>query len=1188
MQITKNVDLPEEILKAQKLNKLVIFAGAGISMGSPSNLPSFERLAIKIAGGALEYKKNEPIDGFLGRLNQKGVQVHYLANKILSDPISKPTPLHYSILSIFNKAENIKIVTTNQDRHFTTVAKESYGDRAELYFSPALPLGRDFAGIVYLHGSVDKGYNKFVLTDSDFGRAYLTEGWATRFLNDVFTNYTVLFIGYSHNDPIMRYLARGLFLKSSRFVFSSSKQEESWQFLGITSIHYPLAKTENRYKYLVDAVARWSTISRADLFEHERMIKKIAESIPPVDKVSVSYIENALVDVERVRIFIKYARKVEWLDWLENRKLLNSFFEVNTQLDQIAELLVHWLVDNFIIEHSYKIIALVQRHGQKINQYIWQLIAHQFSNKNLDIPHDIRSKWITILLSIAPSDDFFNSLDLILRNCQYPIDSEIAILLFEYLTRPRIKLQIPYSSDRVNAEINYEGDAHDLDKSWAEFFKPNLAFFAERLVPIITNHLTQAHLLLITIGVTTETWDALSHNRSAIEFNIQDKYQKEIKSLIDAARDIIEWLVQNNHAKALILIEDWSKSNVVLLKRLAIYGISESPTLSSDNKILWLLNKEDWLYSLFMKHEVFQLLKKTYSLASNFVKRQLLERVIEGTRDTIMRERLDADTLKYEIFSRLHWLYESAPDCPLAKQYYEEFQEINSQFSPSEHPDFNSYISLGWRGVQSPVTFEELLDKNPSEEINWFLTYQGDSFRGPDRIGLMIEINKAITHNFEWGIKLASALCCEKVWDSDIWEHIFGGWTNCVLSEENWRDLLQFLTIRPDVYLKNSNSIAEILQNGIEKEQNGIPVSCLESADKLAEILFATCAEGLPTETHDSTIKWIEKSINHPGGKLVLFWISLLSKQTINSSNILPEKFKKIFASILTGDSYTDQMGRVILASQLLYLFSLDSEWTRANILHLWDLSKDTLIATQTWHGYISWGQWNEALLPEILPYLKKAFSKLNKQLAPVYENFCDFLASIAIYSSINPLKDGWIKIFLNKVESKIRDRFAFFIRNQLESLNNEESIKSVWNMWMCEYWSERITGVPVSLSNEEIHEMIYWVIPLEPVFEEVVEKICCITFLNFDDSHLFYKLNEGDYSEKYPLALTRLLSHLLMFTEGQFYYSEEVSAMIKKLAKTSVPKKELLEIIERLVRLGYTDALELKSVVLNNANRSL
>ena len=51
-----------------------------------------------------------------------------------------------------------------------------------------------------------------VLTAKDFGRAYLTEsgGWARRFLVDLFANYTVLFVGYSHSDAIMTYLTPSL------------------------------------------------------------------------------------------------------------------------------------------------------------------------------------------------------------------------------------------------------------------------------------------------------------------------------------------------------------------------------------------------------------------------------------------------------------------------------------------------------------------------------------------------------------------------------------------------------------------------------------------------------------------------------------------------------------------------------------------------------------------------------------------------------------------------------------------------------------------------------------------------------------------------------------------------------------------------------------------------------------------
>jgi hypothetical protein len=42
MWINRDVDLPQALVAAQREGRLVIFAGAGVSMGPPANLPSFE------------------------------------------------------------------------------------------------------------------------------------------------------------------------------------------------------------------------------------------------------------------------------------------------------------------------------------------------------------------------------------------------------------------------------------------------------------------------------------------------------------------------------------------------------------------------------------------------------------------------------------------------------------------------------------------------------------------------------------------------------------------------------------------------------------------------------------------------------------------------------------------------------------------------------------------------------------------------------------------------------------------------------------------------------------------------------------------------------------------------------------------------------------------------------------------
>jgi len=69
-----SIDLPDELVAAQEQGRLVIFAGAGVSMGAPSNLPSFKQLTERIAENT-GYDPTEPYDVFLGTLADASVNV---------------------------------------------------------------------------------------------------------------------------------------------------------------------------------------------------------------------------------------------------------------------------------------------------------------------------------------------------------------------------------------------------------------------------------------------------------------------------------------------------------------------------------------------------------------------------------------------------------------------------------------------------------------------------------------------------------------------------------------------------------------------------------------------------------------------------------------------------------------------------------------------------------------------------------------------------------------------------------------------------------------------------------------------------------------------------------------------------------------------------------------------------------
>ena len=76
------IDFPKTLLDALSNDALVIFAGAGVSMGEPANLPNFMDLAEAIAEGTGEtLKDNGPADQFLGRLKHEGLKVHELCRR---------------------------------------------------------------------------------------------------------------------------------------------------------------------------------------------------------------------------------------------------------------------------------------------------------------------------------------------------------------------------------------------------------------------------------------------------------------------------------------------------------------------------------------------------------------------------------------------------------------------------------------------------------------------------------------------------------------------------------------------------------------------------------------------------------------------------------------------------------------------------------------------------------------------------------------------------------------------------------------------------------------------------------------------------------------------------------------------------------------------------------------------------
>ena len=1179
------VDFSEPLISAQQQGSLVIFAGAGVSMGPPSNYPSFEGLADEIARWAGKKRpKGDPLEHFLGRLE---VNVHGKVVKLLSSPDSKPKTLHSDLLKLFGKQDRVRVVTTNFDSHFETAAEEIFGRQPEKFIAPALPLGDDFTGIVYLHGSVTADPKRLVLTDQDFGRAYLTKGWATRFLLEMFSKYTVLFVGYSHDDTVMHYLSRGLPPENTKPRFALVRADDElneWRYRGIEPLPYMFEGNDD-YSQLGPAVSGWVEWVNRGALDTEQRIKSLVSGPPPLDEESNDILKWAVGDPVAVRFFARHAKSLEWLFWASEQKFLEPLFS-QVHLSDNARELALWVAENYVVQQADATLIVLERFGKALNPWFGYEIARRLAYSEPRPEGGIISKWVPILLQNKSFGDRFEFTEILKRALDQG-EYAAVIQLFEYLTRPNLKIKKGISWDRdesekgqkVDAELDFYGNHDLLSEVWGKNIKPILAELASRLWPVVVQSLNHAYQLSNSWGNAESTWDPLSWHRSAIEPHDQDQYPDTEDVLIDAARDCLEWALQNAPQVGHAWAESLSVMKPILLRRLAVHGVSFSPDLTANDKISWLLDR-DFLFTSGLRHEVFQLLRGAYPGISSSVKEVLLKTITRKIDAFPEEGEEDRGRKEHKKFNLFFWLSQADPTCQDVAKQLALIKESYPDFSPGEFPDLDHWSSGGtWAGPRSPVSVEDLLKKRPTEWLEFFMTFEGERFEGPDRNSLLQIIGEAVQQDFVWGEEFAGLLITRADPTSDLWESVIRGWKGANLSPEQWDYVLATLD-NEGLAQKHSHYLSDLLKGGAEKEEAGIPIRLLGKADSLAQKIWVTLQGERDEEPND----WLGRALNHPGGNLALFWLHAISrtrKETEEKEKSLPQPYRERFAAIISGSNEASALGRVILTSQLGFLFAVDQDWATANIVPLLDWEQDIQQARQAWDGWLSWGRLSEPLLRELIPLFRKSFPHLSSELQKERDRFVEWVVVISIFWMDDPLKNDWVTDFLQTVEDQDRVNFASQIGNRLISM--EMGIKKgLWDRWLKRYWEGRNQGVPVPLSNGEIKEMVEWAGELEPVFPEVVEVVCEGRVPQFEHTSLFWRLEkkESNISNRYPGDLARLLVHLTTGVQMPRYFCATLEKLTDQIITAAAPAPLLLQLCDNLAAIGCVNAGELQQKV--------
>lgn len=301
-------DIPERLLQLHEDGRVVFFCGAGVSY--PARLPGFAGLvdklyqALSVSPNAVQQAaiKVGQFDTAIGLLEADVVggreSVRRAMAEILTPDLTAPnaTTTHEALLTLGqNREGRTRLITTNFDRLFEQVIKLQ-SRSLPTYQAPLLPVPKArWDGLVYLHGLLSGAptageLDRLVISSGDFGLAYLTERWAARFVSELFRGYTVCFVGYSINDPVLRYmmdaLAADRLLGESppeMFAFGSySKGRETeraneWKAKNVTPILY---REHRHHAYLHKTLHAWAATYRDGVRGKERIVVECAISRP--------------------------------------------------------------------------------------------------------------------------------------------------------------------------------------------------------------------------------------------------------------------------------------------------------------------------------------------------------------------------------------------------------------------------------------------------------------------------------------------------------------------------------------------------------------------------------------------------------------------------------------------------------------------------------------------------------------------------------------------------------------------------------------------------------------------------------------------------------------------------------------------------------------------------------------------
>lgn len=1164
-------NIPFKLMNELDDGRVVFFCGAGISMAS--GLPGFDGLVEYIYDQTGERKTDleqelinskqydKALGQLEGRLNEgrlRQVVIERLSQKAKRGSIE----IHKSLLSLSQTSEGLRLITTNFDNRF-----ESAGARnVQIDAAPKLPVPKahNWHSLTYLHGRITSGSkgNDLVLTGADFGRAYLTERWAARFISELFREFTVVFVGYSLNDPVMSYMVDALAAERKKgvrynvaYAFGSyddtaeqQKTETAWRGKSVVPILYH-APAKN-HALLNKTLAEWARI-RKDPF-HARAqiavdgIRTLPSGVndPIAERVTWALRDptaaQALANAPPITKEDECPKLAAWLDIFSQCGLLSTpaldkdgklhppvqavgiwrTTRMPPDLDRVGRFLCDWMAKHL---HVPQVLGWVIKRGGHLHPNLQMEIHRSLSEEKPPVEIDPRLRLLWSILLETPIDDDTRDIWIEgrlarasdearhLDEKRYIYSHLIASLRPLLLVRPGasplhafrrfVDTDAPSLTPLEECgHIALVVDAGRYERLGDIVGKSDLlADYAQE----ITSYLEQA---LCWLDLDEEGFRHARFYRPDIAVD-KKSHRNTWTILITLARDAYLALARQDAAKAALLLQRWSALENDLFKRLTLYAVTEDPQADILVALRLLLAPGySYLWTIDPNKELLRFLREASPRLTPEQQAALIAAIMAGPQD-IPENRLaywdDEGRRRHQIALRLVNLHRAGiqlDETVLAIAGLVAQPATQAPVEDDEEDDLEHQAR--WVSREEFATKKDL-EASPAELAAKMAQEKlgRDNFEGVALVELPV------------AIAALEILAQQGVWPANYWQGAFWSVSSLHRSQKlSPEDRDRFMTLLLNAPPQLFSGVGPTSADFIEYLAENLPVEQEPTIASLWQKAWEAQTDEAGLDHNDV----LTVALNSSPGKLGEAARDRLWLHEPEENRGIPAEVMPYFEKI--GADERGHLARVMLAPYLRSLFQIDPVWTERFLIQ-------RMRAIKTQESKDLWAAF--ALSPNVGPNLLAA---IRPTLIQVLQNYGDYgdrqehllaLMVSIVFDSPSPLTHPELKSIFDHLPEQGLVDLARVLEERIRA--TPESKANIWRMkygpWLVRYWPQAVAR-NTHRTSEALLALLF---ETGPAFPDA--SAWAITVLTPAHEHPLYSLRQTTLPDEYPEKTLALLN---------------------------------------------------------------